>query len=230
MDRSRHTITKYLNDEKAQKAINCKLFKRLIFLNDNLYEVEAVKPEVEHKQPIIVGFFTLQYAKLRMLELYYNFFNKFCDFNSFEEIEMYTDSLYVALAHHSLEDRIKPEIRETWISVRKNDRSNNFSANSFSNLFPRTCCNEHIKHDKREPVLSKEEFRCTEMICLCSKTYCCFDQKTEKIKFSSKSLKKRTLEETGEGPLEKYRRVLRVMEFTQIHSSCEVSYLVHVVL
>ena len=46
------------------------------------------------------------------------------------------------------------------------------------------------------------------MICLCSKTYCCFDQKTEKIKFSSKGLNKRTLEETGAGPPEKYRRVL----------------------
>ena len=77
MDRSRHTVTKYLNDEKAHKAINSMLFKKLNHLSDNLYEIESVKADAEHKEPIIVGFFILQYAKLRMLELYYNFFQKF---------------------------------------------------------------------------------------------------------------------------------------------------------
>ena len=90
------------------------------------------------------------------------------------------DSFYLALAQQSLEDCIKPEMTKTWIKVRKNDCSNNCSANSSSNFFPRTCCNEHIKHDKREPGLFKEELCCTSMICLCSKTYWCFDQKTEK--------------------------------------------------
>ena len=46
------------------------------------------------------------------------------------------------------------------------------------------------------------------MICLCSITYCCFDQSTDKMKYSSKGLNKRTLEESGTGPLEKYRCVL----------------------
>ena len=45
------------------------------------------------------------------------------------------------------------------------------------------------------------------MISLCSKTYCCYDAKSDKYKFSSKRLNKRTLEENGDGPLEKYRRV-----------------------
>ena len=70
MDRSRHTVTKYLNDEKVQSAIKSKLFKRLNHITDQLYEVELVEPEIEHREPIIVGFFILQYAKLRMLELY----------------------------------------------------------------------------------------------------------------------------------------------------------------
>ena len=74
MDRSRHTVTKYLTDEKTHSAINCKMFKRLNQLTDQLFEVELVKPEIEHRETIIVGFFILQYAKLRMLELYYNFF------------------------------------------------------------------------------------------------------------------------------------------------------------
>ena len=39
-----------------------------------------------------------------MLELYYNFFTKLCDVNKFEELEMDTDSLYLALAEKELED------------------------------------------------------------------------------------------------------------------------------
>ena len=34
MDRSRHTVTKYLSDEKTHGAINTKLFKRLDHIND----------------------------------------------------------------------------------------------------------------------------------------------------------------------------------------------------
>ena len=51
MDRSRHTVTKYLNDEKTHSAINGKLFKRPNFINDQLYEVELVKSEIEHRDP-----------------------------------------------------------------------------------------------------------------------------------------------------------------------------------
>ena len=77
MDRSRHTVTKYLTDGKTHAAINSKLSKKLDHVNNSLYEVELAKAQIEHKEPIIVGFFILQYAKLRMLELYYNFFTKF---------------------------------------------------------------------------------------------------------------------------------------------------------
>ena len=70
MDRSGHTITKYLNDEKTQRAIDEPLFKRLNTVEKDLYEVDLLKSTIEHREPIIVGFFILQYAKLRMLELY----------------------------------------------------------------------------------------------------------------------------------------------------------------
>ena len=60
----------------------------------------------------------------------------------------------------------------------------------------------------REPGLFRERFRCTETLCLCSRTYCCYDVTSNKLKFSSKGLNKRVLEHSGDGPLEKYRRVL----------------------
>ena len=83
-----------------------------------------------------------------------------------------------------------------------------FQADAIQNFFLRMCCSIHKKHDKREPGLLKEEFRCTQMICLCSETYFCYDAQFNKYKFSSKGLNKRTLEENGYGPMEKYRCVM----------------------
>ena len=53
MDRSTHTETKYLNDEKTHKAINGKLFKRLHSVSKELYEVELVKSKIEHREPML---------------------------------------------------------------------------------------------------------------------------------------------------------------------------------
>ena len=58
MDRSRHTVTKYLNVEKTHSAIISKIFKRLNHITDQLYQVELVKSEIEHREPIIMGFFS----------------------------------------------------------------------------------------------------------------------------------------------------------------------------
>ena len=49
MDRSRHTVTKYLTDGKTHSAINSKMFKRLNHITDQLYAVELVKPEIAHR-------------------------------------------------------------------------------------------------------------------------------------------------------------------------------------
>ena len=209
MDQSRHTVTKYFTDETTHAAINSKLFNRLDHKNNSLFEVELAKAPIEHKDPIIVGFFILQYAKLRMLELYYNFFTKFCDVNKFEELEKDTESLYLALSENELEDCIRPEMRAEWQRMRSNDYVDSFTADAVANFFPRTYCVKHKQHDKRESGLFKEEFRCTEMLCLCSKTYCCYDVTSNKLKISSKGLNKRVLEQSVDGPLEKYRGLER---------------------
>ena len=118
MDRSRHTVRKYLTDKKAHAAINSKLFKKLGHVNNPLYEIELAKAQIERKEPIIVGFFILQYSKLRMLELYYNIFTRFCVVNKFEELEMDADLLYLALAEKELKDCIRPEMRTEWQRLR----------------------------------------------------------------------------------------------------------------
>ena len=59
MDQSRHTVTKYLSDEKTPAAVNSKLFKRLDHMNFSFFEVELAKSQIEHKEPIVVGFLIL---------------------------------------------------------------------------------------------------------------------------------------------------------------------------
>ena len=147
----------------------------------------------------------------------YIFFERFSDTEKYEKLEMDTDSLYLALSEENLEDLILPEKRNEWETIRSRDCTDSFSANAIGNFFPRTCCTAHKKHDKREPGLFKQEFKCSEMLCLCSKTYCCYGRKSNKYKFSSKRLDKRTLEDCGDGPMSKYRKVLEeVVKVTSI--------------
>ena len=76
------------------------------------------KAEIEHREPIIVGFFKLRYAKLRMLEIFYNFFERLCDVSKIEELEMDTDSLYLALSEKELYDCIREESNVEWELMR----------------------------------------------------------------------------------------------------------------
>ena len=171
MSQSRHTVTEHLTDKKTHEPTNSKLFKKLDHVNNSLYEYELAKAQIEHKEPVIVGFFILQYAKLQILELYYNFFTRFCDVNKFEVLEVDKDSLYLALAEKEVEVCIRPELRAEWQRLRSNDCVDSFTADVVEIFFPRTCWVKHKQNDKKEPGLFKEEFRCTEMLCLCSKTY-----------------------------------------------------------
>ena len=78
MDRSRHTVTKYLSDEKRHRTMNNIKLEHVGNINDQVYEVELVTLEIEHNEPKIVRFFIVQYAKMRILELFCNFFDNNC--------------------------------------------------------------------------------------------------------------------------------------------------------
>ena len=68
IDSSRNTATKYFSGEETHAANNSKLLGKIDHLNNSWYAVELAKAQIERKEPILVGFFFLQYAKLRMLE------------------------------------------------------------------------------------------------------------------------------------------------------------------
>ncbi len=131
----------------------------------DVYEVGLAKKTIEHKEPIVVGFLILQYATLRMLELYDNF-------------------LYTYTYTYNIYECIRPEVEQVWRQVRSKDRLDNFRASDKENFFPRECCDRHVKFDKRTPGL----LRCSEMTALCLKTYCCKDEETKTVQFSSKGI------------------------------------------
>ena len=96
-----------------------------------------------------------------------------------------------------------------------NDCVEDFTADAVASVFSLTRCVKRKQQIKREPSLSKEEFTSTEMLCLCSKTDCCKDVASEKHKFSSRVFKEPVLEQSGDGPMESYRRVMKeIANFT----------------
>ena len=99
-------------------------------------------------------------------------------------------------------------MKEMWNQPR--DCRDDFQAGNIVNFFPREGCASHDRHDQRTPGLFKEEFRCTEMVALCSKTYCCFDEEVQNVKLSCKGLNKCSL--IDDNPLQKYKSVLFVKE------------------
>ena len=88
---------------------------------------------------MIVSFLKVWYATLRMLEVYYKIFDKFCHVDSIKELEMDTDSLYLALAH---DNSIQPSKKPVWEALRQHDCDDSFKADAVQIFFPRTCCDE----------------------------------------------------------------------------------------
>ena len=128
-------------------------------MNNSLYEVEPTKAQIEHKEQIIVGVFILQYAEPRMLEVYYKFFNKFCDVKTFGELEMDTDSMYLAVVEKEQEHCIWLDLKTESKRLRSKECSDSFTAGPSGNLCPRMFYDKHKKHDKRDSGLFKDEFR-----------------------------------------------------------------------
>ena len=100
----RQTKTSYSTDEKAVDRI-----LRSAFFDDlneigAAYEFSIRVPRVVIDRPFQIGIAVYQLAKLRILEFYYDFLDRFVDRRDYELIQMDTDSLYFALSGNSLDD------------------------------------------------------------------------------------------------------------------------------
>ena len=139
--------------------------------------------------PLRIGVAVYHLAKLRMLEFYYNFIDKYIDRSDFELLEMDTDSNYFAFSEDSIEKIIKPEMKEEY----KKDKYN-FLPSESKELHPTFQVDgirfTYAQYDKRKPGLFKVETTKDKIISLCSKMYCASDSKEENIKFSCKGIQK----------------------------------------
>ena len=128
IDRNRNV--QYCIKSRTSSLINNKRFRQLEVETDNAYAMEMSKGVVTYTLPLHIGFFVYQYAKLRMLQFYYNFVDRYVERPLFQYCEMDTDSAYIALAGESIDD----------LAV---DRENYFRHRS--EWLPAESCDEHHK-------------------------------------------------------------------------------------
>jgi len=108
----RQTNVIYTKDEKVvDRALRSAYFSDLDEIGE-AYELESRKPRITIRRPFQVGIAVYQLAKLRMLEFYYDFLDRYFDRKDFELIQMDTDSNYMAISAEKLEDIVKPELKE----------------------------------------------------------------------------------------------------------------------
>ena len=183
----KHISTKFTTDEKLiDKIFRSPFFEDLEEINAGVFEVRQRKRQVTITRPYQCGIAVYQLAKLRMLEFYYDFLDKFCDRRDFELIQMDTDSFYMALSAEDFDDIIKPEMKELY----KEEKKNWLVTDEYS---------------KRVPGLFKPEFRGKRMIALTSKCYYADSGGDEGIKkFSFKGVSRRQ----NEMNWERYRKAL----------------------
>ena len=185
----KHISTKFTRDEKLiDKIFRSPFFEDLEEINKGVFEVRQRKRQVTITRPYQCGIAVYQLAKLRMLEFYYDFLDKFCDRRDFELIQMDTDSFYMALSANDFDDIIKPEMKELY----KEEKKNWLVTDEYS---------------KRVPGLFKAEFQGKRMIALTSKCYYADSggDRDEGIKkFSCKGVSRRQ----NEMNWERYRKAL----------------------
>ncbi|XP_071834987.1 uncharacterized protein [Apostichopus japonicus] len=188
-NKEKHLNVSICDENNVFQKVNDPFFRRLTQLTSNIYEVEQYVRKVKLDLPIQIGYFVYQYAKLRMLQFYYDFMLKFVDVRDFEYCEMDTDSAYLAISGDSLESVIKPGMRSE------------FERDKYK-WFPRTDTPENKAYDKRTPGLFKLEWEGDGIISLSSKCYYCFGSSKDKV--SCKGINRNT----GDLTKENYLRVL----------------------
>ena len=185
-----HRNIKYVTD--TSKLVRTPQFRKSTPLDDSIDEVETAKKSVRWTLPLQIGFFVYQYAKLRMLQFYFDCLLKFIKKQDFELLETDTDSMYFGLSKESLNDVIKPHKRERffrefdkWFPAQacEDHRDNFVKSLKVGKKWEskEECCINRQKFDKRTPGLFKVEWSGSGCIALASKTYICFGDKGTKL-------------------------------------------------
>ena len=182
MCKENHQNVKFVEgDGKARSAVNHPNFRSLNELGEEFFEIVSAKHRIKLDMPIVIGYFILQYAKLRMLSFYYDFLDRYIERSDFEYIETDTDSAYIGISGNTLADIIKPHLKAVYDDRLKGlCHTEDIEANELT-WFPRECCEKHAKRDRRTPGLFKLEASGDTMYALSSKTYLLKDGKDYKM-------------------------------------------------
>lgn len=187
-----HEDVIYADYEKAAECSLSPFMKKIKHITDNCYEVHMRKKEVVLDLPIVIGLSVYNWAKIRMLEFFYDVLQKYFDKSDYQCLQTDTDSIYLALSADNLLDLVKPELKQEFVN----------------NVYPKWFVTS--KDTKRTPGLLKEEYRGTAMCCLAAKTYIAIDDITGEKKVSSKGLMKKVNKLT----FEDYKQVLITQKAT----------------
>ena len=90
-NKEKHHDIIYVDESEIGRQIISPHFYDMTELPDDYYEVERTKPLINLNISIHVGVFILNYAKLRMLEFYYDCVDKYLSREDFIYCEMNTD-------------------------------------------------------------------------------------------------------------------------------------------
>ena len=152
-------------------------------LEGPVYEITSAPRCVYEDLPLHISFFVYQFAKMKMLELRYDFMERFFQRNLWEQLYMDTDSNYMACAVDDLEEALIPEKRREyfaevhhWLPTPACDlhraqyvQCKTDPNGSWDPVPP--CCAARAKADTRTPGLFKTEWTGKGLVALCSKTY-----------------------------------------------------------
>ena len=110
-DLIKHMKTIFTSKEDlVDQSLRSPFFEDLEQIN-GAFEIKERKRKVNITRPYQCGIAVYQLAKLRMLEFYYDFLDKYIDRRDFELIQMDTDSMYMALSSKSIDYIIRPELK-----------------------------------------------------------------------------------------------------------------------
>lgn len=189
MDKGKHTNTRVMNNiAKVEKCINTPRFRGLDEVYDGekvFFEVESTKDKIKLDNPLQIGVAVYGYAKLRMLQFYFDVMDKYWNREDFQYVEMDTDSAYMAITYDSFEQMpLKKGMEEEF----EKDKYNWFTDD-------RTPASK--AYTKRTPGLFKVEYEGDSIVALNSKVYH-VSQETGGYKMSAKgSQKGRNLDRLG---------------------------------
>ena len=167
-----HKKTKFTREEwVVDKALRSPFFDDLEEI-DEAYEIKELKRTVMIKRSYQCCIAVYQLAKLRMLEFYYDFLDKYFSRRDFQLCYMDTDSFHLAISGDYLDKIAKPEMKQ----VCEADKKNWLATDKFS---------------ERTPGLFKPEFVGTRGVWLTAKCYLVQNEALNENKNSCKGVSKK---------------------------------------